>query len=81
MYEMQNIIKDLSQTSTPNWVTVTEVKKLRGVAKLTRNPVSNELIMLMLYRHGLRVSELTGTGTAPSSVGTEGDQVLRFTLI
>ena len=41
-----------------NWVTASEVKSLRQAAKQTRNPIRNELIILMLYRHGLRVSEL-----------------------
>lgn len=40
------------------WVTATEVKSLCQAAKQTRNPIRNELIILMLYRHGLRVSEL-----------------------
>ena len=40
------------------WVTATEVKLLCQAAKQTRNPIRNELIILMLYRHGLRVSEL-----------------------
>jgi type 1 fimbriae regulatory protein FimB len=41
-----------------NWVTASEIEALRKAAKNTRNPVRNELIILMLYRHGLRVSEL-----------------------
>ena len=41
-----------------NWVTKTEVDALRKASKKTRNPARNELIILMLYQHGLRVSEL-----------------------
>lgn len=41
-----------------NWVTASEVGALRKAAKKTRNPARNELVILMLYRHGLRVSEL-----------------------
>jgi len=41
-----------------NWVTASEVEALRKAAKKTRNPARNELVILMLYRHGLRVSEL-----------------------
>lgn len=41
-----------------NWVTASEVEALRKAARKTRNPARNELIILMLYRHGLRVSEL-----------------------
>ncbi len=41
-----------------NWVTATEVESLCRATKQTRNPVRNELLILMLYRHGLRVSEL-----------------------
>lgn len=40
------------------WVTEEEVERLRKGARKTRNPVRNELIVLMLYRHGLRESEL-----------------------
>ncbi len=39
-----------------NWVTASEVEALRKAARKTRNPARNELIILMLYRHGLRVS-------------------------
>lgn len=41
-----------------NWVTQSEMEALRKAARKTRNPVRNELILLMMYRHGLRVSEL-----------------------
>jgi len=41
-----------------NWVTTTEVEALRKAARKTRHPARNELLILMLYRHGLRVSEL-----------------------
>lgn len=41
-----------------NWVTESEVEALRKASRKTRNPVRNELIILMIYRHGLRVSEL-----------------------
>lgn len=40
------------------WVTAKEVEALRKAARKTRNPARNELVILMLYRHGLRVSEL-----------------------
>lgn len=43
-----------------NWVTASEVEALRKAARKTRNPARNELVILMLYRHGLRVSELCG---------------------
>ena len=45
---------------TINWVTEEEVEKLRQGARKTRYPVRNELLILMLYRHGLRESELCG---------------------
>ena len=41
-----------------NWVTENEISLLRKGAKLTRNSLRNELIVLMLYRHGLRETEL-----------------------
>ena len=41
-----------------HWVTQNEVLSLRQGAKLTRNAVRNELIVLMLYRHGFRETEL-----------------------
>lgn len=40
------------------WVSEKEVKSLRTAARASRCSVRNELIILMLYRHGLRVSEL-----------------------
>lgn len=40
-----------------NWVTASEVAALRKASRKTRNPARNELIILMLYRNGLRVSE------------------------
>ena len=40
------------------WVTEKEVSLLMSGAKKTRHPVRNELLVLMLYRHGLRESEL-----------------------
>lgn len=42
----------------PRYVTEEQVKELRKAAKKTKNPLRNELIILMLYRHGLRASEL-----------------------
>ena len=44
--------------NSPNWVTEKEVEALRKSAKNTRQPIRNELLILMLYRHGLRESEL-----------------------
>ena len=40
------------------WVTEKEVSLLMSGAKKTRYPLRNELLVLMLYRHGLRESEL-----------------------
>ena len=40
------------------WVTEKEVSLLMSGAKKTRYPLRNELLVLMLYRHGLRASEL-----------------------
>lgn len=42
----------------PRYVTAPEVEALRAAAKNSRYPERDELIMLMLYRHGLRESEL-----------------------
>lgn len=44
--------------SNINWTSPNEIIALRKGAKKTRNPIRNELIILMLYRHGLRESEL-----------------------
>jgi site-specific recombinase XerD len=42
-------------------LTEEEVEKFLAAAKTTgRNPVRDYAIMLLMYRHGLRVSELTG---------------------
>lgn len=46
-----------SMEKIKNWVTAGEVETLRKAARKTRHPVRNELLVLMLYRHGLRVSE------------------------
>ena len=43
---------------TPKFLTEQEVEQLRQGAKATRYPVRNELIILMLYRHGLWETEL-----------------------
>ena len=58
MSEMQKVVKSSSNIANPKWVTAQEVEALRAGAKATRNPVRNELIVLMLYRHGLRETEL-----------------------
>jgi site-specific recombinase XerD len=42
----------------PKFITEPEFKQLRTGAKQTRYPVRNELMIFMLYRHGLRESEL-----------------------
>ena len=41
-----------------NWVTANEVEALRKAARKTSNPACKGLTILMLYRHGPRVSEL-----------------------
>ncbi len=48
------------ETKSIKWVTEKEVEALRVGARQTRYPVRNELIILLLYRHGLRESELCG---------------------
>ena len=55
---MSNTKTKQERTSAIKWVTTEEVESLRKGAKATRNPVRNELIVLMLYRHGLRETEL-----------------------
>ena len=42
----------------PKYVTPEEVQKLIRGAKKTKHPLRNELIILMLYNHGLRETEL-----------------------
>jgi site-specific recombinase XerD len=57
--EFQTDIEDFtSDKKNINWVTPKEFEELRKGAKKTRYPIRNELIVLMLYRHGLRESEL-----------------------
>lgn len=51
-------VTETYESSGVKWVTAQEVEALRVGAKASRNPVRNELIILMLYRHGLRESEL-----------------------
>ena len=55
LYFVESFMSDVK-----NWVTRSEIEALRKAARKTRNPVRNELVILMLYRHGLRVSELCG---------------------
>ncbi|SHN93538.1 hypothetical protein BHECKSOX_427 [Bathymodiolus heckerae thiotrophic gill symbiont] len=57
MSEVQKVTETY-ESSGVKWVTGLEVEALRIGAKASRNPVRNELIILMLYRHGLRESEL-----------------------
>ncbi len=45
-------------SQTPKFITEQEFKILRKGAKQTRYPVRNELMIFMLYRHGLRETEL-----------------------
>lgn len=45
----------------PKYVTPEEVQKLIRGAKKTKHPLRNELIILMLYNHGLRETELCRT--------------------
>lgn len=40
------------------YLTKEQVEILSKAAKKTRNPVRNQLIIMLMYRHGLRVSEL-----------------------
>ncbi len=54
--EFQTTIDDVGDS--PNWVSPGEMLKLRKASKKTRNSIRNELILLMLYRHGLRETEL-----------------------
>lgn len=42
----------------PKFITESEFELLRKGARLTRYPIRNELIIVMLYRHGLRETEL-----------------------
>ncbi len=44
-------------TRTINYLTETEVKRLLDGAKESRNPERDALLILMLFRHGLRESE------------------------
>ena len=57
MSEMQKVQEEYDKSGV-KWVTYLEVEALRKGAKASRNPIRNELIILMLYRHGLRESEL-----------------------
>jgi len=57
MSEMQKVKEEYDKSGV-KWVTYLEVEALRTGAKASRNPIRNELIILMLYRHGLRESEL-----------------------
>lgn len=42
------------------YLTEDQINVLTSAAKKGFNPIRNQLIILMMYRHGLRVSELTG---------------------
>ncbi len=47
-------------TRSRRYLTPDEVQKLVGAAGRTAFPERNRLLVLMMYRHGLRVSEATG---------------------
>lgn len=47
----------------PNYVTEEDMFKLYKGARKTRYPLRNKLILMMLYRHGLRETELCETRT------------------
>ena len=51
-------VTEIHESSVVKWVTAQEVEALMAGAKASRNLVRNELIILMLYRHGLIESEL-----------------------
>ena len=54
-----SIAKDKNMAMAPlKYVTEDEVKALRKGARQTRHKLRNELIVLMLYKHGLRETEL-----------------------
>ena len=42
------------------YLTEPEIEKLRKAARKNRNPVRDELLILLAFRHALRVSELVG---------------------
>ena len=47
---MQKVQEEFDKSGV-KWVTYLEVEALRTGAKASRNPIRNELIILMLYRH------------------------------
>lgn len=57
MCKVQEYQRDIDDKKI-EWVTESEVEKLRKASNSTRNALRNELIILLMYRHGLRESEL-----------------------
>lgn len=50
--------QDNIENDDRKWITIEEFKALKKASKKTKHPLRNELIVTMLYRHGLRESEL-----------------------
>lgn len=55
---MKKYNENQEEGTGPNWISSKELTALRKASKKTRNPIRNELILIMLYRHGLRETEL-----------------------
>ena len=53
----------MRNVSKRNYLTPDEVDELLSAAAKTRQPTRNKLIILLLYRHGLRVTELCNLQT------------------
>jgi integrase len=52
--------KSNSAFRSREYLTEPEIEKLRKAARRNRNPVRDELLILLAFRHALRVSELVG---------------------
>lgn len=50
--------RDLQSVATRKYLTASEIEKLLAAAKRGRYPDRDRLVILLSYRHGLRVSEL-----------------------
>ena len=56
----RNIQSQKHRERIKDYLTDAEVEQLISAAKSTRYPIRDQLLILMAWRHGLRVSELTG---------------------
>ena len=83
MSTKQNIKSSKNKTANSHerrkdFLTDAEIQLLLKAAKKTRYPLRNHLLILMMYRHGLRVSEVTALKKAHLNLAESRIWINRF---